>query len=72
MDDLTVIHVHHIMEAASLVHSQGQRTVLVLVTEGKFHLIAVSLVDWASLDAFKYIVLAHTVQQSLDLLLFDL
>ena len=41
--------------------SQRQWSVLVLITKRKFHLIAVSFMDRTSLDAFKYIVLAHTV-----------
>ena len=61
MDDLAVIHVHHVMEAAPLVHSQRQWSVLVLIAKRKFHLVAVSFMDRTSLDAFKYIVLAHTV-----------
>ena len=56
------------MKAASLMHSEAQWTVLNLISEGEFHLVAVLLHGRASLNSFEYIITAHRLEKLLNLL----
>ncbi len=69
--DFTVILVHDaaavygddIVKAAASVHAQRQRTILVFISKGEFHLISVSFLLGACLDSFKGVIRNHVVQQ---------
>ena len=51
--DHTSVDSDNIVEAASFMHTQRQRTVLIFISEGKFHLVAVSVFAGAGQDPFK-------------------
>ena len=54
--NLAVRYCYNIIKAASLVHSKCKRSVLISISEGEFHLVAVLLHAWASLDSEKFIL----------------
>ena len=73
MDDLAAVRVYHIVKASSLMHSQAERAVFVLVSKGKFHLISVALYDRTGLDPLELIgaVFYYSIQKGLDLPFLD-
>ena len=54
MDKFAVVCIQDIISAAFLVQSKGKWSVLVFIAKGKFHLVAVPELDWASVDPFPF------------------
>ena len=54
MHQLTVICIQNIIRTAFLVQSQRKRSVFVLISKGKFHLITVTKLNRTSMDAFPF------------------
>ena len=67
INDLTIFYCHNIIKAATLMHSQRQWSILIFVSKGKFHLIAVSKLTWTCLDSFKFIGFTHWIQKCFHL-----
>ena len=54
MHQLTVICIQDIIGAALLVQAQRKRTILIFITKRKFHFVAVTEFDRASVDSFPF------------------
>ena len=65
---------HDIVESASLVKSQRQRTILVRITEREFHLVAVTGLHGRRKDSFPSVIMTvyRLIQKTLYLSLFEL
>ena len=55
MHQHTLVHGHDIIKAAAFMHSQSHGTVLKLISEGKFHFVAVRLCQRTTFDPLKIV-----------------